>query len=147
MSSPFFSSSSHHSPSTGHLESSEKPVLTVQAHIFQIDPVTKTSWKPMCDKALPVQFYYHSVNNTYRIISVDGTKVRGLCMRGGVGVGGGSMRQRMCVPMCACYWRGLGNQARPKGLQDSQYYIPSHRRTVLLTSRLTSKSCHLDPCC
>eukprot|EP00039_Didymoeca_costata_P020158 m.340273 g.340273 ORF g.340273 m.340273 type:complete len:320 (-) comp19219_c0_seq1:112-1071(-) len=54
--------------------SKEEPVLTVQAHIFQIDPETRKSWKPVSTRALPVQFYYNIDTNVYRIISVDGTK-------------------------------------------------------------------------
>jgi hypothetical protein len=34
----------------------EEPVLTVQAHVFQIDPITKQSWKPVSERCVPLRF-------------------------------------------------------------------------------------------
>ncbi len=48
--------------------------MIVRAHIFQIDPVTKKSWKGMSTQALPVSFYHDTGRKIYRIICVDGTK-------------------------------------------------------------------------
>ncbi len=50
------------------------PIFTTRAHVFQIDPVTKKTWKPSSTQAVPVSYYHDSAKNSYRIISVDGTK-------------------------------------------------------------------------
>ena len=43
--------------------------------MFQIDPETKKNWLPASKVAVNVSYYYDSTRNTYRIISVDGSKV------------------------------------------------------------------------
>jgi hypothetical protein len=54
----------------------EQPIFTTKAHVFQIDPETKKNWLPASKTAVSVSYYYDSTRNTYRIISVDGSKVR-----------------------------------------------------------------------
>lgn len=56
---------------------SEQPIFTCQAHVFHIDPKTKRTWITASTKAISVSFFYDSSRNLYRIISVEGTKVRG----------------------------------------------------------------------
>ncbi|XP_062860736.1 homer protein homolog 2 [Trichomycterus rosablanca] len=53
----------------------EQPIFTTRAHVFQIDPSTKKNWVPASKQAVTVSYFYDSARNTYRIISVDGTKV------------------------------------------------------------------------
>jgi homer protein len=53
----------------------EQPIFTTKAHVFQIDPETKKNWIPASKNAVSVSYYYDSTRNTYRIISVDGSKV------------------------------------------------------------------------
>ena len=54
---------------------SEKAVLSVQAHVFQIDPETKKKWLPSSSASVRVT-YYHDINRkTYRIIAIEGKKV------------------------------------------------------------------------
>lgn len=55
---------------------SEQPIFTCQAHVFHIDPKTKRTWITASSKAISVSFFYDSSRNLYRIISVEGTKVR-----------------------------------------------------------------------
>ena len=43
--------------------------------MFQIDPKTKKNWLPASPAAINVSFYYDSSRSSYRIISVDGSKV------------------------------------------------------------------------
>ncbi|XP_069138054.1 homer protein homolog 2-like isoform X2 [Argopecten irradians] len=52
----------------------EQPFFTTKAHVFQIDPETKKNWVPACQSSVNVSYYYDSTRNTYRIISVDGSK-------------------------------------------------------------------------
>ncbi|XP_032218053.2 homer protein homolog 2 isoform X2 [Nematostella vectensis] len=52
----------------------EQPVFSTRAHVFQIDPQTKKSWIPCSKQAVTVSFYYDPINETHRIISVDGSK-------------------------------------------------------------------------
>ncbi|XP_052282925.1 homer protein homolog 2-like isoform X1 [Dreissena polymorpha] len=52
----------------------EQPIFSVRAHVFQIDPETKKNWLPSSKSAVPVSYYYDSARNTYRIISVEGSK-------------------------------------------------------------------------
>lgn len=54
----------------------EQPIFTTKAHVFQIDPETKKNWIPASKSAVSVSYYYDTTRNTYRIISVDGSKVR-----------------------------------------------------------------------
>lgn len=54
----------------------EVPIFTTKAHVFLIDPVTKKSWIPASKTAIPVNFFFDSSRQTYRIISVEGSKVR-----------------------------------------------------------------------
>ena len=54
----------------------EKPVFSTRAHVFQLDPQTKKNWKPASKTAILVAFYHDPARKTYRIISVDGGKVR-----------------------------------------------------------------------
>ena len=54
----------------------EQPIFTTKAHVFQIDPDTKKNWIPASKSAVSVSYYYDTTRNTYRIISVDGSKVR-----------------------------------------------------------------------
>ncbi|XP_071494477.1 homer protein homolog 1-like isoform X2 [Diadema antillarum] len=52
----------------------EQPIFTTRAHVFQIDPNTKKNWLPSSKQAVTVSFFFDSTRNTYRIISVDGSK-------------------------------------------------------------------------
>ncbi|KAJ3594130.1 hypothetical protein NHX12_006462 [Muraenolepis orangiensis] len=56
-------------------ESGEQPIFTTRAHVFQIDPTTKKNWVPASKQAVTVSYFYDSTRNSYRIISVDGSKV------------------------------------------------------------------------
>lgn len=67
--------------------SREQPIYTTRAHVFQIDPTTKKNWVPASKQAVTVSYFYDSTRNSYRIISVDGTKV---CV---------------CEWVCVCYER------------------------------------------
>ncbi|KAJ8343976.1 hypothetical protein SKAU_G00313050 [Synaphobranchus kaupii] len=53
----------------------EQPIFTTRAHVFQIDPNTKKNWVPASKQAVTVSYFYDSTRNSYRIISVDGSKV------------------------------------------------------------------------
>uniref|UniRef100_A0A670JVZ6 WH1 domain-containing protein n=1 Tax=Podarcis muralis TaxID=64176 RepID=A0A670JVZ6_PODMU len=53
----------------------EQPIFTTRAHVFQIDHTTKKNWVPASKQAVTVSYFYDSTRNSYRIISVDGTKV------------------------------------------------------------------------
>nr|XP_020461457.1 homer protein homolog 2 isoform X2 [Monopterus albus] len=53
----------------------EQPIYTTRAHVFQIDPTTKKNWVPASKQAVTVSYFFDSTRNSYRIISVDGTKV------------------------------------------------------------------------
>ncbi|TTP59338.1 Hepatoma-derived growth factor-related protein 3 [Bagarius yarrelli] len=52
----------------------EQPIYTTRAHVFQIDPTTKKNWVPASKQAVTVSYFYDSNRNSYRIISVDGSK-------------------------------------------------------------------------
>ncbi|XP_048738279.2 homer protein homolog 2-like isoform X6 [Ostrea edulis] len=52
----------------------EQPIFTTKAHVFQIDPDTKKNWIPASKSSVSVSYYYDTTRNTYRIISVDGSK-------------------------------------------------------------------------
>lgn len=54
----------------------EQPIYSTRAHVFQIDPSTKKNWVPTSKHAVTVSYFYDSTRNVYRIISLDGTKVR-----------------------------------------------------------------------
>lgn len=54
----------------------EQPLLSLKAHVFQIDPATKRNWIPASKHAVTVSFFYDVGRSVYRIISVGGTKVR-----------------------------------------------------------------------
>lgn len=51
-------------------------MFTCKAHVFHIDPMTKRSWVPASATAVAVSFFYDSARGLYRIISVEGSKVR-----------------------------------------------------------------------
>ncbi|KAJ8249313.1 hypothetical protein GJAV_G00233450 [Gymnothorax javanicus] len=53
----------------------EQPIFTTRAHVFQIDPTTKKNWVPASKHAVSVSYFHDSTRNSYRIISVDGSKV------------------------------------------------------------------------
>uniref|UniRef100_A0A8C9V6A6 Homer scaffold protein 2 n=1 Tax=Scleropages formosus TaxID=113540 RepID=A0A8C9V6A6_SCLFO len=53
----------------------EQPIFTTRAHVFQIDPNTKKNWVPASKQAVTVSYFYDSTRNSYRVISVDGSKV------------------------------------------------------------------------
>ncbi|XP_057693096.1 homer protein homolog 2 isoform X2 [Corythoichthys intestinalis] len=53
----------------------EQPIYTTRAHVFQIDRTTKKNWVPASKQAVTVSYFYDSTRNSYRIISVDGSKV------------------------------------------------------------------------
>lgn len=55
---------------------SEQPLFTSRAHVFQIDPVSKKSWLPASKQAVAVSFFFDNTRNSFRIISVDGSKVK-----------------------------------------------------------------------
>ncbi|XP_039214755.1 homer protein homolog 2 isoform X2 [Crotalus tigris] len=55
-------------------EMGEQPIFTTRAHVFQIDPTTKKNWVPASKQAVTVSYFYDGTRNSYRIISVDGTK-------------------------------------------------------------------------
>ncbi|RUS80194.1 hypothetical protein EGW08_012051 [Elysia chlorotica] len=52
----------------------EQPIFTTKAHVFQIDAGTKKEWVPASKSSVSVSYYFDSTRNTYRIISVDGSK-------------------------------------------------------------------------
>ncbi|XP_022333176.2 uncharacterized protein LOC111130409 isoform X3 [Crassostrea virginica] len=65
----------HHSVWTDRQDyKKEQPIFTTKAHVFQIDPDTKKNWIPASKSAVSVSYYYDTTRNTYRIISVDGSK-------------------------------------------------------------------------
>ncbi|XP_011419450.3 homer protein homolog 2 isoform X3 [Magallana gigas] len=65
----------HHSVWTDRQDyKKEQPIFTTKAHVFQIDPETKKNWIPASKSAVSVSYYYDTTRNTYRIISVDGSK-------------------------------------------------------------------------
>ncbi|XP_056621641.1 homer protein homolog 2 isoform X2 [Triplophysa dalaica] len=53
----------------------EQPIFTTRAHVFQIDPTTKKNWVPASKQAVTVSYFNDSTRNSFRIISVDGSKV------------------------------------------------------------------------
>uniref|UniRef100_A0A9J7YX54 Homer scaffold protein 2 n=2 Tax=Cyprinus carpio TaxID=7962 RepID=A0A9J7YX54_CYPCA len=53
----------------------EQPIFTTRAHVFQIDPSTKKNWVPASKQAVTVSYFNDITRNSYRIISVDGSKV------------------------------------------------------------------------
>ncbi|XP_023669652.1 homer protein homolog 2 isoform X3 [Paramormyrops kingsleyae] len=57
------------------LNNMEQPIFTTRAHVFQIDPTTKKNWVPASKQAVSVSYFYDSTRNSYRVISVDGSKV------------------------------------------------------------------------
>ncbi|XP_013876942.1 homer protein homolog 3 isoform X2 [Austrofundulus limnaeus] len=57
-----------------HHREREQPIFSTRAHVFQIDPTTKRNWIPASKHAVTVSFFYDANLNTYRIISVGGTK-------------------------------------------------------------------------
>ncbi|XP_052793583.1 uncharacterized protein LOC128227263 isoform X2 [Mya arenaria] len=63
-----------HSEGQNDYEKREQPIFSVRAHVFQIDPETKKNWLPSSKTAVAVSYYYDSARNTYRIISVEGSK-------------------------------------------------------------------------
>ncbi|EDL00940.1 homer protein homolog 1 isoform d [Mus musculus] len=52
----------------------EQPIFSTRAHVFQIDPNTKKNWVPTSKHAVTVSYFYDSTRNVYRIISLDGSK-------------------------------------------------------------------------
>jgi len=56
---------------------SEQPIFTTRVHVFQIDPDTKKKWLPVSSQPVPVSFYHDTARSSYRIISLDGSKVCG----------------------------------------------------------------------
>lgn len=54
----------------------EQPIFTCKAHVFHIDPKTKKSWISASTVAVNVSFFFDSHRALYRIISVEGSKVR-----------------------------------------------------------------------
>ncbi|XP_060603441.1 uncharacterized protein LOC132756393 isoform X3 [Ruditapes philippinarum] len=62
------------SPDGGEYENREQPIFSVRCHVFQIDPETKKNWLPASKTSVAVSYYYDSARNTYRIISVEGSK-------------------------------------------------------------------------
>lgn len=54
--------------------SGEQPIYSTKAHVFQIDPKTRRNWIPACPQPINVSYYFDSNRDTYRIISVDGSK-------------------------------------------------------------------------
>ena len=55
---------------------SEQPIFTTRVHVFQIDPDTKKKWLPVSSQPVAVSFYHDTARGSYRIISLDGSKVR-----------------------------------------------------------------------
>ena len=50
-------------------------MYATKAHVFQIDPETKKKWIPVSSQATSVAYYHESTKNTFRIVSVEGSKV------------------------------------------------------------------------
>ncbi len=50
-------------------------MFSTQAHIFEIDPQTKKKWLPTSSNAVKVAFYHDPGRKTYRIISIESSKV------------------------------------------------------------------------
>ena len=53
----------------------EKAVLSVNAHVFQIDPDTKKKWLPTSGASIRVSYYHDPSRKTYRIIAIEAGKV------------------------------------------------------------------------
>ncbi len=53
----------------------ERAVFSTQAHVFEIDPQTKKKWIPTSSHAVKVAFYHDPSRKTYRIISIESSKV------------------------------------------------------------------------
>jgi hypothetical protein len=53
----------------------EQPIWTTRAQIFEIDRTTKTSWIPCTKQTVSISFYHDPSRQTFRIISVEGSKV------------------------------------------------------------------------
>ncbi|BFY97573.1 hypothetical protein BsWGS_00613 [Bradybaena similaris] len=71
---PWSRSSTPEPPEERSKDAGEQPIFTTKAHVFQIDANTKKDWIPASKSSVSVSFYYDSARNTYRIISVDGSK-------------------------------------------------------------------------
>lgn len=54
-------------------------MFSVQAHVFQIDPQTKKRWLPSSTNAVRVSYYHDPGRKTFRIISIENSKVRDGC--------------------------------------------------------------------
>ena len=54
----------------------ERAVFSTQAHVFEIDPETKKKWLPTSSSAVRVAFYHDPGRRTYRVISIENSKVR-----------------------------------------------------------------------
>lgn len=54
---------------------SEKPMVTTEAQVFTIDPVTRSSWVPEASGAVPLSIYYHYDRRAYRVVALDGSQV------------------------------------------------------------------------
>uniref|UniRef100_A0A672FVW0 Homer scaffold protein 1 n=1 Tax=Salarias fasciatus TaxID=181472 RepID=A0A672FVW0_SALFA len=54
--------------------STQQPIFSTRAHVFQIDPSTKKNWVPTSKHAVTVSYFFDSTRNVYRIISLDGSK-------------------------------------------------------------------------
>ncbi|XP_028411764.1 homer protein homolog 2-like [Dendronephthya gigantea] len=52
----------------------EQPIWTTRAQVFEIDRTTKTSWIPCTKQTVSISFYHDPNRQTYRIISVEGSK-------------------------------------------------------------------------
>jgi len=79
----------------------EQPIFTTKAHVFQIDPNTKKKWLPTSSQAVNVSYYYDSSRNTYRIISVEGSKVSD------VASGSSSVKQNLRIYLLELIWRHI----------------------------------------
>ncbi len=58
------------------LSKREQPLFSCKAHVFQLEPELKKSWIPLSSTAVNVQFFHNPLKNIYRIVSIEGTKVR-----------------------------------------------------------------------
>eukprot|EP00045_Choanoeca_perplexa_P014261 m.166648 g.166648 ORF g.166648 m.166648 type:complete len:345 (-) comp16627_c0_seq2:2222-3256(-) len=51
---------------------SEKRLLKTAAHIFRIDPATKSSWQPISKGACPLHVYHDATKRFSRVVAMDG---------------------------------------------------------------------------
>ncbi|EDQ91787.1 uncharacterized protein MONBRDRAFT_14345, partial [Monosiga brevicollis MX1] len=51
----------------------EKAIHKTSAHVFRIDPATKSSWQPISKRAVPVHVYHDADKKFSRIVAMEGS--------------------------------------------------------------------------